>query len=502
MRRAGGSAVRRRARSLKRGCDSGMQFETILSPLGLLLCVAGLGMLVPALVDIAADNPDWQVFLASSFLSGGTGAFLYLGFRDRPGKWRRREGFLFVSASWIVLSVAASLPFMLTGIELSAADAFFEAVSGLTTTGSTVLTGLDNMPPGILMWRSILQWTGGVGIVVLSVFLFPFLKLGGQHLFALESSDTAEKSFARFEEYATRIILLYLGLTVACMVLYDVLGMSSFDAINHAMTTVSTGGYSTSDLSMGKFHSLPILWVSIVFMWLGAMPFMVLLFLFSARRRYFDVQIVYFFAVILVAVVVVVAALRLRNDPINFATLTSVIFTVTAIITTTGYAYQDYGGWPAPAILAIFLVTLLGGCSGSTSGGLKMFRIVVLVEMCRAAFRRLLWPSAVRSMRYGRQTIDEDVTIAVATFVLLYSATLVFGAVVLAISGQDLITSVSASATAIANVGPGLGPTVGPAFNFAGLSDFQKMVLSIQMLLGRLEIMSVLILLAPAFWRQ
>lgn len=479
-----------------------MQFEKIVPPLGLLLCLASLGMLVPAVVDLATDNRDWQVFLTAAFLAGGTGAFLYLGFRNRESGWSRHDGFVFVSLSWLVLSVAGALPFYFAEVRLSPVDAFFESVSGLTTTGSTILNGLDELPPGILLWRSILQWIGGVGIVVLSVFLFPFLKLGGQHLFALESSDTAEKSFARFEEYALRILLLYLLLTLACMVSYDALGMTFFEAANHAMTTVSTGGYSTSDLSLAKFHSLPILWTAILFMFLGGMPFMVLLFLFSARRRYFDVQIFYFAGVIAACVVLILIALDINQDLIDASTVTNVVFTVTSIITTTGYVYQDYGGWPVAALLVVFLITLLGGCSGSTAGGLKVFRVVVLAAMCRAVVGRLLWPSSVRSMKYGRQVVDDETVVSVATFILLYIATFIIGALVLAFSGQDVLTSITASATAIANVGPGLGAKVGPVSNFAALPDFDKFVLAIEMLLGRLEIMSVIVLLVPGFWRE
>ncbi|MCG6857477.1 MAG: TrkH family potassium uptake protein [Salaquimonas sp.] len=480
-----------------------MHYERILPPLGLLLCLAGLGMLVPALVDLATANPDWEVFLTSAFLAGGIGAFLFLGFRNRrPGAWNRRDGFVFVTASWLVLSVAGALPFYFAEVRMSPADAFFESVSGLTTTGSTVMTGLDDLPHGILMWRSILQWTGGVGIVVLSVFLFPFLKLGGQHLFALESSDTAEKSFARFEEYAVRILLLYLLLTMLCMISYDALGMTFFEAVNHAMTTVSSGGYSTSDLSLANFHSLPILWVAILFMFLGGLPFMVLLFLFSARRRFFDVQIIYFVVVIAACAILVLITLHLRGDAIDATTLTTVVFTITSIITTTGYVYQDYGTWPSAALMAIFLITLLGACSGSTAGGFKIFRLVVLIAILRAAVSRLLWPSAVRSMKYGNQTIGDETVVAVSAFLLLYGLTFGVGAMALAISGQDALTAITASATAIANVGPGLGDKIGPISNFAGLTDFDKIVLAFEMLLGRLEIMSVLLLFVPGFWRE
>ena len=480
-----------------------MRFEKIVPPLGLLLCLAGLGMLAPALIDMATVNRDWQVFMASAFLTGGVGAFLYLGFRNRhTGPWRRHDGFVFITLSWLVLSVAGALPFTLAEVHLSPADAFFESVSGLTTTGSTVMSGLDNLPHGILLWRSLLQWTGGVGIVVLSVFLFPFLKLGGQHLFALESSDTAEKSFARFEEYAVRILLLYLLLTLLCTIGYNAFGMTFFEAINHAMTTVSTGGYSTSDLSMANFHSLPILWVATIFMFLGGTPFMVLLFLLSSRRRLFDIQIVYFAGVIIGAAVLVLVTLRLRDDPINMTTLSTTVFTITSIITTTGYVYQDYGSWPVAALFVIFLITLLGACSGSTAGGLKIFRLVVLVAICRAAINRLLWPSAVRSMKYGDKIIDDETVLAVTAFTLLYGATFVLVAMILTLSGQDALTAVTASATAIANVGPGLGDKIGPVSNFAGLTDFDKVVLALEMLLGRLEIMSMILLLVPGFWRE
>jgi len=479
-----------------------MHFQRIIPPLGLLLVVLAGAMLLPAMVDLASGNSDWQVFLASAFFTGGVGAYLYLGFRGASARrWSRRDGFVFVAVSWFVVAVAAALPFHFSTAPISGIGAFFESVSGLTTTGATVLGGLDTMPPGILLWRSLLHWIGGVGIVVLSVFLFPFLKLGGQHLFALESSDTAEKSFARFEEYALRILFAYVLLTALCTFGYDVLGMTFFEAINHAMATVSTGGFSTSDLSIGKFNSLAIVWWAILFMFIGGLPFMVVLFMFSPRRK-FDVQILYFLGIIAVAVALILVALELRGDILDFSTFSSVAFTVTAIITTTGFVFRDYGGWPTAALLVIFLITVLGACSGSTAGGLKVFRIVILVQMCRAAIGRVLWPNAVRSMKYGERPFDEDVGLAVVAFGVLYVATLIAGAILLSLSGHDLITAVSASATALANVGPGLGPVVGPAFNFAALSDFDLAILSLQMLLGRLEIMSIVVLLAPALWRD
>ncbi|MCB1450021.1 MAG: TrkH family potassium uptake protein [Nitratireductor sp.] len=479
-----------------------MQIEKIISPLGLLLCVAGLAMALPALVDLAQGNRDWQVFLISAFVAGGAGLFLHLGFRDRHSGWNRRDGFLFVSLSWLVMCSAGALPFYFAEVKMTPVDAFFESVSGLTTTGSTVMSQLDRLPPGILLWRSLLQWIGGVGIVVLSVFLFPFLKLGGQSLFAMESSDTAEKSFSRFEEYAVRILWLYVGLTLACILTYNALGMSFFDAANHAMATLSTGGYGTSDISFAKFNSVPILWAGTVFMFLGGMPFMFMLFMLSSKRRFFDIQIAYYIGVIAASVFFLLIVLQANGTPVTSTLLASVTFTVVSIITTTGFVFQDFGVWPTSALFLIGLLTFLGACSGSTAGGLKMFRIVVFVAVCKSAVSRLLSPSSVRSMKYGDHVIDEEVVIAVIAFTLLYFATFLIGGVILTLTGNDLITAFSGSATALANVGPGLGGKIGPAFNFAGMSDIDKVVLSIEMLLGRLEIMSVVVMFAPGFWRD
>ncbi|MFZ1815353.1 MAG: TrkH family potassium uptake protein [Rhizobiaceae bacterium] len=479
-----------------------MNLEKVVSPLGLLLCVTGMAMLLPALIDLSQGNRDWQVFMTSAFISGGAGLFLHLGFRDRHSGWSRRDGFVFISLAWLVMCTAGALPFYFAEVKLGPIDALFESVSGLTTTGSTVMSQLEMRPPGILLWRSLLQWIGGVGIVVLSVFLFPFLKLGGQHLFSLESSDTAEKSFARFEEYAIRILLLYCALTLACTMTYNALGMSFFDAINHAMTTLSTGGFGTSDLSFAKFDSVPILWASSFYMFIGGLPFMVMLLVFSSRRRFFDVQIGWYTAIILLTIFLVLISLSLTGSILDSTTLASVVFTVISIITTTGFVFQDYGIWPTVALLAIVGITLLGGCSGSTAGGLKVFRLVVLWEICRFAVSRLLSPNSVARMKYGEQAVDEETIIPVVAFTLLYFIAFGVGACILAINGHDLITSLTASATALANVGPGLGAQVGPVTNFASLTGIDKLVLSFQMILGRLEIMSVIVLFVPSFWRD
>lgn len=477
-----------------------MDLRKLVSPIGLLLCVASIAMLFPALVDLAEGNPDWQIFLISAIMTGGIGGMMFLAFRSTYSSWSRREGFVFVSASWAAMSIAGAVPFAVSGVDLTFFDALFESVSGLTTTGSTVMTGLDAMPPGILLWRSLLQWIGGVGIVVFTVFLFPFLKLSGQQLFALESSETAEKAFARFEEYALRILALYLLLTLACALCYNALGMTFFEAICHAMTTVSSGGYSTSDLSMAKFHSVPILWVSTFFMFLAGIPFLVIMLVFSGRRRVTDVQIPLLIWIVALSVLIIVAAMRLNNDVVSVERFSSIVFTVMSIVTTTGYAYEDYGLWPQAAIVVIFLLTLLGGCSGSTAGGFKVSRLYLLVGLCRQALGRMVYPSAMRGLAYGGSRVEADDIRDLAAFTTLFFATIVAATLALTLTGNDYITAVTAAATAVSNVGPGLGPIVGPVGNFSTLGDADKFVLSVAMLLGRLEIMSLVVLLTPRFW--
>ena len=477
-----------------------MKFQKLASPIGLLLCVASIAMLLPALVDLAQRNSDSAIFLASALLTGGLGGVLFLGYRGEYAPWNRREGFVFVAASWFAMSFAGALPFVVSQVDMSLADAFFESVSGLTTTGSTVMSGLDRQAPGILLWRALLQWIGGVGIVVFSVFLFPFLKLSGQQLFALESSDTAERAFSRFEEYALRILAMYGLLTLSCTLTYNALGMSFFDAICHAMTTVSSGGYSTSDLSMAKFHSVPILWASTFFMFLAGAPFLVIMMVFSGKRRLFDVQIVWMLWIVALAVAFIVVAMRIDQETVDFSRFSTIVFTVVSIMTTTGFGYEDYGLWPPAALVVIFLLTLLGGCSGSTAGGFKVSRVMVLVAICGQTLRRMLYPNAVRSLKYGSSKVDSENVLDLAAFTTLFFATVAISTLALTLTGNDLTTALTASATAVSNVGPGMGAIVGPVGNFGSLGDADKIILSLGMLLGRLEIMSLVIFFLPRFW--
>lgn len=466
----------------------------------LLGCLSVL-LLFPAAIDFFMGNLEWEAFLVSSILILFISA-LSLAVTGRPeATTSRRDVFIFVPLVWLLFSLASALPFMLTELHLSVTDAVFESVSGLTTTGATILTGLDSMPYGILLWRSMTQWVGGLGIVVLGISLLPFLKSGGQQLFALESSDKSEKPFPQAKQYAERIILVYLILSVACATAYLAMGMTPFEAINHAMTTVSTGGFSTSDGSMGHFDTTGMLAVSSVFMFIGGLPFVFLITLFAGKVTQ-DIQIRYYVLIVLGIFAVLVLYRLSMGSKLGLHLLAAVMFNVISVITTTGFASEDYTLWGPLAVTMFFFLTFVGGCSGSTAGGFKQFRIVVIGALIRESISRLLHPNQVVMLKYGERRITSQIVSSVATFSFLYTITFIGCAIIYALFGLDFDTAISASATAIANVGPGVGGIIGPAGNFTTLPDAVKWILSLEMIIGRLEIMSIFALLLPSFWRR
>jgi trk system potassium uptake protein len=478
-----------------------LNVRSILAPLGLIMIAMALAMLPPILVDLAAGHADWQVFLASALTSGTFGLALVLGFRTEGVMLTRREAILFVVLVWVLAAAIGGLPFYYSALPLSFADAYFEAMSGLTTTGATTMTGLDTMPPGILLWRSMLHWIGGIGIIVLSIFILPFLSVGGQQLFALESSDKSDKPFARFRDFASRLLQLYLFLSLMCALTFMLLGMTPFEGINHAMATVSTGGFSTSDRSLGLFESEPILWAASFFMLVSGLPFVAMLRLLSRQRGEFDRQIIYFLGTIVLASLGIALMLHLTDTPSNYSLLGTSFFHVISIITTTGFAAEDYLIWPSAALVMVFFITFLGGCSGSTSGGLKFFRIYLIAHSLKTELMQALYPNAVIAARYGSRRLEPAVFRGALFFLAAYLLSFIVGSILLALTGVDVLTAITGSITALANVGPGLGPIIGPAGNFAPLNDFAKWVLSALMLLGRLEIIAVVLIFTRAFWR-
>lgn len=479
-----------------------MDYRAIALPIGrLLILIAGF-MLIPAAADLVAGNPDWVVFLASALMIAGVGALTVAALAGRKFTYRSRETLLFVNAAWLTFSIAGAIPLYGSGLNISFADAFFEAASGLTTTGSTILTGLDTMPPGILLWRSLMQWIGGIGIVVIGIWLLPGLRVGGSQMFAIESSENASKPYGRIEPFLARLLLLYAGLTLSCTLLYFLCGMTAFQAINHAMTTVSTGGYSTSDMSFGQFDNIAVYWVAIIFMCASSVPFLVLIRFFERKPLEDTSQIVYFLAIVTIASFAVFLTLRSANDHAPLGLFTDSVFHVVSVVTTTGYATDDYLTWGPFFIAVFFLLTFLGGCSGSTAGGFKMFRIAVLLNFIHTLLRRMIHPHRVVNTRYSGKPVNSSVIEGVLVFSILYAGTFAVFSAIYSLLGMDLETALSASITALANVGPGVGEIIGPAGNFQSLSDTAKWLLAIQMILGRLEIIAGIVILTPDFWLE
>lgn len=472
--------------------------------LGALLVALAMLMLVPALADLVAERDDWAAFLLAAAITGFAGGGLMLAFSTEDRDLGYRATFMMTTLGWLGVSAFAALPFVFSKIGVSYTDAFFEAISGVTTTGATVFSGLDNMPPGILLWRALLQWIGGVGIIVTAVAILPFLRVGGMQLFRTESSDRSEKVLPRPGQIALAIAEIYLLLTVLCAVLYMVGGMTPFDAMTHAMTTLSTGGYSTHDASFGFFENPWLSWVAVVFMIAGALPLVVYIHMIRGEHDalWKDPQVRGFLAFLAIAVLILGGSIWMAGHYDLLEAFRHSAFNVVSIVTTTGYATTDYSIWSPFSMMFFFILTFVGGCTGSTAGGMKIFRFQILGILFRTQMRQTLYPHVAQTLRYGERTVDREIVFSVGLFIVLYFAT-VFGiALALAGLGIEFITAISASATAVGNVGPGLGEIVGPSGNFATLPDAAKWLLSAGMLMGRLELLTVFIMFTKNYWEQ
>ncbi len=479
-----------------------MDFRPILYVVGILLCTLAVSMIFPMLADLSQNNPDWTVFFFCALFTAFFGGAMILTNAGMQFSMSVRQAFLLTGLSWVVLASFAALPFMMSGLKVSFTDSMFEAISGITTTGSTVMTGLDDMPPGILLWRAILQWLGGIGIIVMALSVMPFLKVGGMQLFKTESSES-EKAAPRAAQLAASIGLIYLVLTFICMVFYHMAGMSPFDALAHAMTTIATGGFSTRDASFNGFDTAEKEIVATIFMFMGGLPFV--LYLKAVRGNlnslFSDSQVRWFSNIVVFSIFITIAYLVMFQDQNFLEALRRASFNVISIITGTGYTNGDYGLWGGFAVAMVFFLMVIGGCAGSTSCGIKIFRFQVLSSVTGAQLKQLLHPHGVFLPHYNGKALPEGVTTSVLSFFFLYALCFSLLAVALSFVGLDFLTAMSGAATSISNVGPGLGEIIGPSGNFGPLPDSAKWILCIGMVLGRLELFTVLILLTPSFWR-
>jgi len=472
--------------------------------IGYLVVALGLAMLFPFFADWIEGREDISTFAISSIITTLSGATLILACEDRrsPGL-TLQQTFLLTSSVWVILPIFGALPFIIGAPGAGFTDAFFEAMSALTTTGSTVFTELEMLPAGTLLWRGLMQWMGGIGIIVVAMVFLPTLRVGGMQIFRSEAFDTMGKILPRAAEIARSIAVIYLVLTLACMLCYSWTGLAFFDALVHSMTTVATGGMANTDASFGAYKGATE-YVATVFMLLASLPFVryVQLVAGTAQPLVRDSQVRAFFGMIAMVVVVLTIWQVWVLDRGVEVSLREALFNAASITTGTGYASVDYQLWGSFAVALFFLIGLVGGCAGSTSCSVKIFRYQLLFAAMRLQIRQIQSPSGAFSMRYEGRPVGEDVINSVMAFFVLFFLTLAVVAVILSLMGLEPITAISGAATALANVGPGLGPEIGPSGTFADLPSQAKWVLAIAMLIGRLELMSVYVLFTISFWRR
>lgn len=480
-----------------------LDFRPILLITGMLLVTLAGAMLIPVIADILFGTQNWKPFLGSSLFTASVGISLILSNRSGKITLDIRQMFVLTTLSWTSVAAFGGIPFVFADLGMSYTDAFFESMSGITTTGSTVLSSLDSAPKGILIWRALLQWLGGIGIILMAVAILPLLQVGGMQLFKMESSINQEKTFPRTAQIATSITLIYFALTLICAISLRAAGMNGFDSIIHSMTTIATGGFSSHDKSIGYFESNSIQLIIIIGMLFGSLPF--LLYLEVAKGRvsslFRDSQVRTFFGIVLTGIVFITLWRSLMNN-INFSdALLETAFNSISVITGTGYSTTNYSLWGGFAVACLFIFMFIGGCAGSTSCGIKIFRFEVLFSTAKSQINKLRHPHGVFIPQYNNSPLPDSVIEAVMNFLFLFAFIYIIITLALASLGLDFITSISSAATAIANVGPALGDIAGPSGNFSSFPTPAKWILSLGMLLGRLELFTVLVLFLPRFWR-
>ncbi len=478
--------------------------KTVFFLIGILLIVLGAAMLAPYAIQVILKENSHS-FVSASFVTIFIGVLFILANLEKEFKLNLRQTFLFSSLAWILVAAFGSLPFLLSTQDFTFSEAFFESMSGITTTGATIISDLDNSPKSILLWRAIMQWLGGIGIVVMAITILPLLKVGGMQLFKMEGPDSTEKILPRTIEVAAIIISTYIILTLLCGFFYWIFGMTIFDSVSHAMTTIATGGFSTHNDSIGFFKSSNIEIVASIFIILGSIPFISYLKFAQGNRKIFfqDVQIKGLIYLLIVSIVVMFFYLIFINYESNlFDKVRISSFNVISILSGTGYVTDDFGLWGKFSLIFFLLLMFIGGCAGSTACGIKIFRLQMLLIFLKNQIKKLLSPNSVIITKYNNQKISDDFINSIIIFIFTFLFIFLIIAMLLSISGLDFITSISGAASAISNVGPGLGDVIGPNGNYKSIPELSKWILAVGMLLGRLELFAVLVLFFPSFWRN
>ena len=478
-------------------------YKTVFFTLGLLQIILGLSMIIPILIQLIYNEMD-AGFIGSGIITIIFGMLFFLSNLNHNKKINLQQAFLLTSLSWLSIAIFGSLPFVFSEVNLSFTDAFFESMSGITTTGSTIITNLNDTPKGILLWRAMLQWLGGIGIIVMAITLMPVMNVGGMQLFKISSNDTTEKILPKTKEISLRLIIIYLFLTLICSFIYKLCGMNLFDSFTHSMTTIATGGFSNYNESIGHFDNVYIEITSIVFILTGSIPFIIYLKFISGDKKIFfsDTQIKSFLKIIFFSILILFIYLGLKNRSFSEISLISVSFNVISILTGTGYVTENFSNWGNFPLVFFLVLMFIGGCAGSTTCGIKIFRVQILFQFFSNQIKKIIYPHGIFNLTYQKQNIDDKFMSSVISFIYLYIIIFFIVTALLSLTGLDFVTSISAAATSISNVGPGLGETIGPNGNFSNLSDYSKWILSLTMILGRLELFAILVLFLPSFWRK
>ncbi len=476
-------------------------YKTVFFTLGILQIILGISMFIPIIAQFIYSEID-SSFFGASIVTIIFGSLFFLSNLDHNKKLNLQQAFLLTALSWLSIAIFGSLPFIFSTMELSITDAFFESMSGITTTGSTIISNLENTPKGILLWRALLQWLGGIGIIVMAITLMPIMNVGGMQLFKISSNDSSEKILPKSKEIALRLIYIYSGLTGLCAFSYWVFGMGKFDSLTHSMTTIATGGFSNYNKSIGYFNSVPIEISSMIFIILGSIPFIAYIKFISGNKKIFfnDIQIRTFIKIIIVSIIILSIYLFLNNIE-NFS-LRSIFFNTISILTGTGYVNDEFDGWGSFPITIFLVLMFIGGCAGSTTCGVKIFRIQILYLYISNQLKKIIYPKGIFVIKYDQGSVDDKFIASIISFIYFYFVIFFILAALLSLTGLDFITAISGAATSISNVGPGLGPIIGPNGDFSALPDISKWILTVGMILGRLELFAILVLFLPSFWRN
>ena len=476
-------------------------YKTVFFTLGILQIILGVFMFIPIVFQFIYSEID-SSFFGASIVTIIFGMLFFLSNLDHDKKLTLQQAFLLTALSWLSIAIFGSLPFIFSDLDFSFINAFFESMSGITTTGSTIISNLHEMPKSILLWRAILQWLGGIGIIIMAITLMPIMNVGGMQLFKISNNDSSEKILPKSKEIALRLIYIYTSLTLLCGLTYKFFGMSFFDSLTHSMTTIATGGFSNYNESIGFFNSVSIEISAMIFIILGSLPFIAYIKFISGDKKIIlnDVQIRTFFKIIIFSIIILSLYIIISGSAeLNFR---SIFFNIISILTGTGYINAEFDTWGSFTLILFLGLMFIGGCAGSTTCGVKIFRVQILYLFIVNQLKKIIYPKGIFVLKYDQNPIDNKFISSIISFIYMYLVIFFILTALLSLTGLDFITSISGAATSISNVGPGLGSIIGPNGDFSTLPDISKWILTLGMILGRLELFAILVLFLPSFWRN